>query len=187
MASVSNSSFSVLEDKIYTAFAACSVGSGFFLNQNGVEPQTPYCSIFLIDETPSGFAQESTIVKGTDRSTYVSQPYQATVRFTFVGKDMQNGGTSTTAANNADDFRLKLQSRKYRMLFSDNGLSILRVSPLRRTNQKRETDIYSVYSIDVTLSYDRHMKMTFETIDHGEINGTFTQANNSEVNTTINF
>lgn len=187
MSSVSSSSYTKIEDSIYTAFTALSVGSGYFLDQNGPEPASPYCNIFVITTTPLGEAQESTIVKFSDRTTYLSQTYEIVVRFAFVGKDKQNSGSDTNAANNADDFAQKLRSVKYRQLFADNGLSILRISPLRRTQQKRETDIYSVYTVDVTMAYDKHTQLTFDTIDHGEINGTLTEAGNTTVTTTFTF
>lgn len=187
MARVSNSTFTSIEDSIYTAFNSCSVGSGYFLDQNGVEPATPYCSIFLVTETPVGMPQESTTINFTTRQTYVSQVYESIVRFAFVGKDKQNSGSNTNAANHAEDFALKINSRYYRMLFSDNGLSILRVSPLRRTQQKRETDIYSVYTIDLTIAYEKHMPITFQSIDDGEIVGTLTEAGNDTADITMTY
>lgn len=187
MASVANSNFTSIEDSVYTAFTACSVGSGFFLDQNGPEPASPYCSIFVISETPLGNAQESTTINKTTRQTYLTQSYEGLVRFVFTGKDKQYNGSSTTAANYAEDFAQKLRSRYHRLLFTDNGLSVLRVSPLRRAQQKRDTDIYSTYSIDVTLAYDKTTLMTYSSIDHGEINGTLTEAANTTADITITY
>lgn len=186
MGQVANSNFTKIEDSIYTAFAACSVGSGYFLDQNGPEPATPYCSIFLVSETPLGFAQESTTLSNS-RTTYLSQPYEALVRFVFTSKDKQNSGSDTTAANYAEDYAQKLRSRYYRMLFTDNGLSILRVSAVRRASQRRETDVYSTYSVDVTMAYDKHTLMTYSSIDDGDIVTTFTEAGNETATTTVTY
>lgn len=179
MASVANSTFTSIEDSIYTAFTATVSGiTTIFDMQNGVEPATPYCRIYLISEDPVGMSSESGTVNGSTRQTIMCQPYEALVRFTFVGKDKTSGGSNTNAANYAEDFRLKMQSIYYRQLFADNGMSVLRLSGLRRSQQKREADIYSLYTIDVSLAYDKHLTVTFDSIDDGNINGTLTQANN---------
>lgn len=179
MASVSNSTFTSIEDSIYTAFTATVSGiTAIFDMQNGVEPATPYCRIFLISENAIGMSSESGTINKTTRQTIMCQPYEALVRFTFVGKDKTSGGSNTNAANYAEDFKLKMQSIYYRQLFADNGMSVLRVGDLRRSQQKRETDIYSLYTVDVSLAYDKHLTVTFDSIDDGNINGTLTQANN---------
>ena len=180
MAKITNSNFTSIEDSCYTALTSVVSGVTAYLDmQNGVEPVTPYCHIFVVTETPTGMASESATVNKTTRIT--------TMRFVFVGKDKQSGASDTNAANYAEDFHLKMQSIYYRALFADNGMSVLRVSPNRRSQQKRETDIYSVSTIDLSLAYDKHLSVTFQTIDHGEINGTLTEANNVDGTLPVTF
>lgn len=179
MSKVTNSVFTSIEDSCYTAFTSTISGLTTYIDlQNGVEPATPYCRIFVVSETPVGMSSESVHVNFNTRQTIMCQPYEATVRFMIVGKDKQSGGSNTNAANYAEDFCLKMQSVYYRQLFADNGLSVLRVSPNRRSQQKRETDLYSISTIDLSLAYDKHLTVTFDSIDDGEINGTLTEANN---------
>lgn len=179
MSKVTSNVFTTTEDSIYTAFTSVVSGITTYLDlQNGVEPTTPYCRIFIVSEDPVGMSSESVHVNSTTRQTIMCQPYEALVRFVFVGKDKQSGGSSTNAANYAEDFCLKMQSVYYRQMFTDNGLSVLRVSPNRRSQQKRETDIYSISTIDLSLAYDKHLTVTFSSIDDGGINGTLTEANN---------
>jgi hypothetical protein len=188
MAKITNSTFTSIEDSCVTAFrSVVSVIKPIQDMQNGVEPATPYCHIFVVSEAPVGMSSESATVNSTTRITTMCQPYEALVRFVFVGKDKQSGGSDTNAANYAEDFHLKMQSIYYRALFADNGLSVLRVSPNRRSQQKRETDIYSVSTIDLSLAYDKHLSVTFQTIDHGEINGTLTEANNVDGTLPVTF
>lgn len=188
MAKITNSNFTSIEDSCWTAFTSVISGMTAYLTmQNGIEPATPYCHIFVVTETPTGMSSESATVNGTTRITTMCQPYEALVRFVFVGKDKQSGGSDTNAANYAEDFHLKMQSIYYRALFADNGMSVLRVSPNRRSQQKRETDIYSVSTIDLSLAYDKHLSVTFQTIDHGEINGTLTEANNVDGTLPVTF
>lgn len=179
MSKVTSNVFTTTEDSIYTAFTSAVSGITTYLDlQNGVEPATPYCRIFIVSEDPVGMSSESVHVNSTTRQTIMCQPYEALVRFVFVGKDKQSGGSNTNAANYAEDFCLKMQSVYYRQMFADNGLSVLRVSPHRRSQQKRETDIYSISTIDLSLAYDKHLTVTFSSIDDGVINGTLTEANN---------
>lgn len=186
MAKVTSSTFTSIEDSCCTAFSSVmSVIKPYLELQNGVEPASPYCRIFIVSETPVGMASESTVVDHTTRKTTMCQPYEALVRFSFVGKDKQSGGSDTTAANYAEEFHLKMQSMLYRQLFSDNGMSILRVSPNRRSQQKRETDIYSVSTIDLSVAYDKHLSVTFQTIDHVGIDGTLTAANNNTITVSL--
>jgi len=179
MSKVTNSVFTSIEDSVYTAFTSVISGLKTFIDmQNGVEPSSPYCHFFIVSETPVGMSSESVIIHNTNRTTTMCQPYETLVRFVFVGKDKQSGGSNTNAANYAEDFCLKMQSVYYRQIFADNGMSVLRVSANRRSQQKRETDIYSISTVDLSLAYDKHLTVTFQSIDDGEINGTLTEANN---------
>lgn len=175
MSTVGNTTFTGLEDSLYKAFESCDVGTGYFLHQNGVQPPSPYCTIFIVSDTPIGSANESATLDGNTQTTITSQAWEALIRFVFVGKDKQSSGSDTTAENNSKLFSMRLRSSKYRMLFADNGISIFSVSETRRNRVARENDIYSSYSIDLRIGYETQTTTTFDYIEHGSIVGTITQ------------
>jgi len=188
MSKVTNSTFTSIEDSIYTAFTSTLSGITAYLDmQNGVEPASPYCHIFVVSETPVGMSYESVIIHNSNRTTTMCQTYEGLVRFVFVGKDKQSGGSDTNAANYAEDFCQRMRSVYYRQLFADNGLSVLRVSGNKRSQQKRETDFYSVFTVDVSLAYDKHSTITFQSIDDGAVKGTLTEANNVDGTLPVTF
>ena len=105
MSKVTSNVFTTTEDSIYTSFTSVVSGIWLYLDlQNGVEPTTPYCRIFIVSETPVGMSSESVHVDNITRQTIMRQPYEALVRFVFVGKDKQSSGNNTNAANYAEDF-----------------------------------------------------------------------------------
>ena len=188
MAKITNSTFNSIEDSLALAFESVSPGIKIILDmQNGVEPATPYCHMFIVSETPTGMGSESGTIDKTTRTTIMSQQWEALVRFVFVGKDKQVGGSDTNAANYAEEFCQRMQSVYYRQLFADNGLSVLRVAGNKRSQQKRETDIYSLSTVDVSLAYAKHTTLTYPSIDHGKMVGTLSEAENGTATVTLNY
>lgn len=187
MGKVANNSFTGVEDSIILAFEQMDCGKAHFYIQNGVEPHNPYCIIHLITENPVGQPEESVFVNGTTRETVMRQTWTADARFVFIGKDAQYGNSSETAQNNAAKFNMKIRQHSIRQIFADNGLSVLRISTMRRSKAPRENDTYAAYAMDVTLAYEKQEVVNLETIDHGQIIGTFTEAKNDPLTTTLAF
>jgi len=174
MASVADTSFVSIEDSVYAAFTTLGFTNGYFLDQNGVEPPTPYCSIYLFNQMATGQAEESALINGNTYTTALVQQFTATARFVFTSKDMQaNGNPALSAANQATAFLLTLRSRQGRMAFSDHGISVLQTNMVIRNQQQRENAIYSSYVIDVNIAYALQTDIEYDPIDRIEMVGEF--------------
>ena len=173
MSVVENSSYTSVEDSVVAAFKLISTLTPILSFQNGTQPPLPYCYINFVMSHPVGQQEERFIVDKDERKATLSQTFEATVRFQFYGKDKQSGGSNNTAQNYAEDFTMKIRSAMTRMLFADNGLSIMRVGDMKRVPKVKESDIFNTYVIDVVIGYTHYITTVYDTIESVEMTGTF--------------
>lgn len=178
MTTITNSSYTSIEDSVVLAFESLSLGvTPFWSNNNGVEPQTTYCELTILSDDAMSSAYENLWVNGTTRTQTLSIPYQTTVRFAFIGKNKQSGGSNTNAPNIAKTFEGLMRFANTRLKFADNGLSVIKIGKLVQVPMMRDNNIFSITGIDITFGYSHTITMVDNTIDETNIEGTLTEAN----------
>jgi hypothetical protein len=178
MTTVTSSSYTSIEDSLVLAFESLSLGvTPYWSNNNGVEPQTAYCELTVLSDDAMSSASESLWVNATTRVQTLSIPYQTTVRFAFIGKNKQSGGSNTNAPNIAKTFEGLMRFANTRLKFADNGLSVIKIGKLVQVPMMRDNNIFSITGIDITFGYSHTITMVDNTIDETNIEGTLTEAN----------
>ena len=178
MTTVTSSSYTSIEDSLVLAFESLSLGvMPYWSNNNGVEPQTTYCELTVLSDDAMSSASESLWVNATTRVQTLSIPYQTTVRFAFIGKNKQSGGSNTNAPNIAKTFEGLMRFANTRLKFADNGLSVIKIGKLVQVPMMRDNNIFSITGIDITFGYSHTITMVDNTIDETNIEGTLTEAN----------
>lgn len=178
MTTISNSSYTSIEDSVVLAFESLNLGiTAYWSNNNGVEPQTTYCELTILSDDALSSATESLWVNATTRVQTLSIPYQTTVRFAFIGKNKQSGGSNTNAPNIAKTFEGLMRFANTRLKFADNGLSVIKIGKLVQVPMMRDNNIFSITGIDITFGYSHTITMVDDTIDATNIEGTLTEAN----------
>ena len=178
MTTVTSSSYTSIEDSVVLAFESLSLGvTPYWSNNNGVEPQTTYCELTVLSDDAMSSATESLWVNATTRVQTLSIPYQTTVRFAFIGKNKQSGGSNTNAPNIAKTFEGLMRFANTRLKFADNGLSVIKIGKLVQVPMMRDNNIFSITGIDITFGYSHTITMVDDTIDETNIEGTLTEAN----------
>jgi len=178
MTTISNSSYTSVEDSLVLAFESLSLGvTPYWSNNNGVEPQTTYCELTVLSDDAISSPTESLWVNATTRVQTLSIPYQTTVRFAFIGKNKQSGGSNTNAPNIAKTFEGLMRFANTRLKFADNGLSVIKIGKLVQVPMMRDNNIFSITGIDITFGYSHTITMVDDTIDETNIEGTLTEAN----------
>lgn len=178
MTTISNSSYTSIEDSVVLAFESLNLGiTAYWSNNNGVEPQTTYCELTILSDDALSSATESLWVNATTRVQTLSIPYQTTVRFAFIGKNKQSGGSNTNAPNIAKTFEGLMRFANTRLKFADNGLSVIKIGKLVQVPMMRDNNIFSITGIDITFGYSHTITMVDDTIDATNIEGTLTVAN----------
>ena len=178
MTTISNSSYTSIEDSVVLAFESLSLGvTPYWSNNNGVEPQTTYCELTVLSDDSISSATESLWVNATTRVQTLSIPYQTTVRFAFIGKNKQSGGSDTNAPNIAKTFEGLMRFANTRLKFADNGLSVIKIGKLVQVPMMRDNNTFSITGIDITFGYSHTITMVDNTIDETNIEGTLTEAN----------
>lgn len=173
MGTVNNSNFTSIEDSLVTTFSLISPITAILSFQNGVQPPLPYCYINFVTSHPVGQQEERYLVDKDDRIAVLSQTFEATIRYQFYGKDKQASGSNNTAQNYAEEFVMKMRSALTRILFADNGISIMRIGDLKRVPKIKESDIFNTYVVDVTIGYTHYISTVYDTIESVEMTGTF--------------
>lgn len=178
MTTVTSSSYTSIEDSVVLAFESLSLGvTPYWSNNNGVEPQTTYCELTVLSDDAISSPTESLWVNATTRVQTLSIPYQTTVRFAFIGKNKQSGGSNTNAPNIAKTFEGLMRFANTRLKFADNGLSVIKIGKLVQVPMMRDNNIFSITGIDITFGYSHTITMVDNTIDETNIEGTLTEAN----------
>ena len=178
MTTVSNSSYTSIEDSVVLAFESLSLGvTPYWSNNNGVEPQTTYCELTVLSDDAISSPTESLWVNATTRVQTLSIPYQSMIRFAFIGKNKQSGGSNTNAPNIAKTFEGLMRFANTRLKFADNGLSVIKIGKLVQVPMMRDNNIFSITGIDITFGYSHTITMVDDTIDETNIEGTLTEAN----------
>lgn len=174
MTDVLNSSYTSIEDSISTVVNLLGLGvQTIWHNNNGVEPETNYLAMVVISDIATSVPYESVFVDGTTREVTLTIPYEVTVRFQFIGKNKQNGGSNVNAANIAKTFETKMRFAGTRLKFADNGLSVVRVGSLKQIPVMRDNAIYTNTAIDIVFGYEHITKDVYDTIDEVEVTGTY--------------
>ena len=178
MTTVTSSSYTSIEDSVVLAFESLSLGvTPYWSNNNGVEPQTTYCELTVLSDDAISSPTESLWVNAATRVQTLSIPYQTTVRFAFIGKNKQSGGSNTNAPNIAKTFEGLMRFANTRLKFADNGLSVIKIGKLVQVPMMRDNNIFSITGIDITFGYTHTITMVDDTIDATNIEGTLTEAN----------
>lgn len=172
MTTVSNSSYTSVEDSVVLAFESLGLGiTPVGSNGNGVEAQTPYCEITVLTDDALSSATESLWVNATTRVQTLSIPYQSMIRFAFIGKNKQSGGSNTNAPNIAKTFEGLMRFANTRLKFADNGLSVIKIGKLVQVPMMRENNIFSITGIDITFGYTHTITLVDDTIDAFDVDG----------------
>jgi hypothetical protein len=169
MTTVSNSSYTSIEDSVVLAFESLNLGvTAYWSNNNGVEPQTTYCELTILSDDALSSATESL---SETRVQSLSIPYQTTVRFAFIGKNKQSGGSNTNAPNIAKTFEGLMRFANTRLKFADNGLSVIKIGKLVQVPMMRDNNIFSITGIDITFGYTHTITLVDDTIDNFDVDG----------------
>lgn len=158
-----------LEDSLYKLVNGLfPAWTTIFAFTNGPEPTSPYCVINVRKLDPIG--QQYTSHLGTvdiytgQSRTVTIQDSLTQVRFEFHGKYDSN----TVTAEMAHQLELALRTPKGFELMKRHNLALHKKMSARRIPERRETDMYMVYQLDVTFAY---CSMTEDEIDWIEFTG----------------
>jgi len=114
---------------------------------------------------------ESLYVDGTTLKQQINTVYETVVRFEFVGKK-PTSTSSASAASLAKQFEALFKFSPTRYIFSDKGLSILKVGGLRQVPVMRDTNVFAVTGIDITFAYEHIDEMVIPIITSVDGEGT---------------
>lgn len=171
MAIIANSTYDTIEDAIASATNSLGLGVKFIWEYgNGVEPTTTYVMCNIISDNPVS-KTESLYVDGTTLKQQINTVYETLVRFEFVGKK-PTSTSSASAASLAKQFEALFKFSPTRYIFSDKGLSILKVGGLRQVPVMRDTSVFAVTGIDITFAYEHIDEMVIPIITSVDGEGT---------------
>lgn len=171
VAIIANSTYDTIEDAIASAANSLGLGVKFIWEYgNGVEPTTTYVMCNIISDNPIS-KTESLYVDGTTLKQQINTVYETVVRFEFVGKK-PTSTSSASAASLAKQFEALFKFSPTRYIFSDKGLSILKVGGLRQVPVMRDTNVFAVTGIDITFAYEHIDEMVIPIITSVDGEGT---------------
>ena len=171
MAIIANSTYDTIENAIASATNSLGLGVKFIWEYgNGVEPTTTYVMCNIISDNPVS-KTESLYVDGTTLKQQINTVYETVVRFEFVGKK-PTSTSSASAASLAKQFEALFKFSPTRYIFSDKGLSILKVGGLRQVPVMRDTSVFAVTGIDITFAYEHIDEMVIPIITSVDGEGT---------------
>ena len=171
MAIIANSTYDTIENAIASATNSLGMGVKFIWEYgNGVEPTTTYVMCNIISDNAIS-KTESLYVDGTTLKQQINTVYETVVRFEFVGKK-PTSTSSASAASLAKQFEALFKFSPTRYIFSDKGLSILKVGGLRQVPVMRDTNVFTVTGIDITFAYEHIDEMVIPIITSVDGEGT---------------
>lgn len=171
MAIIANSTYDTIENAIASATNSLGMGVKFIWEYgNGVEPTTTYVMCNIISDNAIS-KTESLYVDGTTLKQQINTVYETLVRFEFVGKK-PTATSSASAASLAKQFEALFRFSPTRYIFSDKGLSILKVGGLRQVPVMRDTSVFAVTGIDITFAYEHIDEMVIPIITSVDGEGT---------------
>lgn len=171
MAIIANSTYDTIENAIASAANSLGLGVKFIWEYgNGVEPTTTYVMCNIISDNAIS-KTESLYVDGTTLKQQINTVYETLVRFEFVGKK-PTSTSPASAANIAKQFEALFRFSPTRYIFSDKGLSILKVGGLRQVPVMRDTNVFTVTGIDITFAYEHIDEMVIPIITSVDGEGT---------------
>jgi len=171
VAIIANSTYDTIEDAIASAANSLGLGVKFIWEYgNGVEPTTTYVMCNIISDNAIS-KTESLYVDGTTLKQQINTVYETLVRFEFVGKK-PTSTSSASAASLAKQFEALFKFSPTRYIFSDKGLSILKVGGLRQVPVMRDTSVFAVTGIDITFAYEHIDEMVIPIITSVDGEGT---------------
>lgn len=171
MAIIADSTYDTIENAIASATNSLGLGVKFIWEYgNGVEPTTTYVMCNIISDNPVS-KTESLYVDGTTLKQQINTVYETVVRFEFVGKK-PTSTSSASAASLAKQFEALFKFSPTRYIFSDKGLSILKVGGLRQVPVMRDTSVFAVTGIDITFAYEHIDEMVIPIITSVDGEGT---------------
>jgi len=171
VAIIANSTYDTIEDAIASATNSLGMGVKFIWEYgNGVEPTTTYVMCNIISDNAIS-KTESLYVDGTTLKQQINTVYETLVRFEFVGKK-PTSTSSASAASLAKQFEALFKFSPTRYIFSDKGLSILKVGGLRQVPVMRDTSVFAVTGIDITFAYEHIDEMVIPIITSVDGEGT---------------
>jgi hypothetical protein len=115
-----------------------------YRDESGAEPKRTYATVYLLSLEQTGGTTTSSRLD-EDLTYYYQTPYEATVQYSFYGKDAPSIAYSShmRMANSV----LNRESSQA------SNMSIIRKSPVRRIPQKRDTKYVEMCTYDVTYSF----------------------------------
>ena len=171
MAIIADSTYDTIENAIASATNSLGMGVKFIWEYgNGVEPTTTYVMCNIISDNAIS-KTESLYVDGTTLKQQINTVYETVVRFEFVGKK-PTSTSSASAASLAKQFEALFKFSPTRYIFSDKGLSILKVGGLRQVPVMRDTNVFAVTGIDITFAYEHIDEMVIPIITSVDGEGT---------------
>ena len=171
MAIIADSTYDTIENAIASATNSLGMGVKFIWEYgNGVEPTTTYVMCNIISDNAIS-KTESLYVDGTTLKQQINTVYETLVRFEFVGKK-PTSTSSASAASLAKQFEALFKFSPTRYIFSDKGLSILKVGGLRQVPVMRDTSVFAVTGIDITFAYEHIDEMVIPIITSVDGEGT---------------
>jgi hypothetical protein len=171
VAIIADSTYDTIENAIASATNSLGMGVKFIWEYgNGVEPTTTYVMCNIISDNAIS-KTESLYVDGTTLKQQINTVYETLVRFEFVGKK-PTSTSSASAASLAKQFEALFKFSPTRYIFSDKGLSILKVGGLRQVPVMRDTNVFAVTGIDITFAYEHIDEMVIPIITSVDGEGT---------------
>lgn len=172
MAIITSSTYDTIENAIASAVNSLGLGVKFIWEYgNGVEPTTAYVMCNIISDTAISKGTETLYVNGDTLKQQINTVYETVVRFEFTGKK-PTSTSSASAASIAKQFEALFKFSPTRYIFSDKGLSILKVGGLRQVPVMRDTNVFTVTGIDITFAYEHIDEMVIPIITSVDGEGT---------------
>jgi hypothetical protein len=138
-----------------------------FSHGNGLEPNSNYCVINILENRQKGRASESTRTKEGATWEQQSLPftvfYYAKVQFSFIGKDALDVGMEFQ--NNVTNNRQVIEAYQYK------SLSPVNKTDLKRLPKLRETDWVETTTIDLDFGYSVQRYQDINWIEYIVVNG----------------
>lgn len=138
-----------------------------FSHGGGLEPESNYCVINILENRQKGRASEATRTRQGE--TYLQQMlpftvfYYAKVQFSFIGKDALDIGMEFQ--NNVTNNRQAIEAYQYKSLSPVNKTDLKRLPKLRETDWVEQT----VFDLDFGYSVQRYQDINW--IEYIVVNG----------------
>ena len=134
-----------------------------FSDENGLEPQSTYCIVNILDRQRYGRTSESTFLTADESEMWRTEFFKICLRLSFLGE---------SADSIAWDFDDSVPaSRSFLEEFQKRNLGYIQKSKLRRVPQPRETKWMPMWNVDIDLSFAIQSRQVMDWIEFITLDG----------------